>query len=287
MAADRDDPSAGRPRFPRATAPARAPHPATVVQKKPAIGKPAARAPHPATVAQKKPALGPPAARAPHPATVAQKKGKPTGAAVAQRMNLVGFVDVDLMDIVPTIPVLVFTGVLDAQRVHGTSSHEDGVQKVTLTDTSYENSYYLPWKNGSCTVGKMSLKNPMFYFFTAPLSGCSIWYKYVSNSDIEILHEARTSSSVQQGHVNGGFTLVFDSNKPGDWKLSDVKLETEVTDTLYLKQAVSFVVYGAVEAGRMVFYVQEIFTKTVRDLSSKGSQVDTTYKVVDYRRIPT
>ncbi|WP_437280949.1 hypothetical protein WME90_10440 [Sorangium sp. So ce375] len=52
----------------------RPPHPATIVQPKPAIGAPAARPPHPATTVQKKPAIGGNATKPPHPATAVQKK---------------------------------------------------------------------------------------------------------------------------------------------------------------------------------------------------------------------
>ena len=98
MPADQDDPTAGRPPFPLAPGRALPPHPATVVQKKPAFGTPAARPPHPATVVQKKPAFGAPAARPPHPATVVQPKpafGAPAGrpphpAMVVQRKPAIG-----------------------------------------------------------------------------------------------------------------------------------------------------------------------------------------------------
>ncbi|WP_437603055.1 hypothetical protein WMF28_15655 [Sorangium sp. So ce590] len=62
----------GRPPAPPPNA--RAPHPATVAQPRPALGGVAPRPPHPATVAQPRPALGGMAPRPPHPATVAQPR---------------------------------------------------------------------------------------------------------------------------------------------------------------------------------------------------------------------
>src|ERR1700727_1673883 len=96
MPADQDDPSAGRS--------ARPPHPATVVQPKPAFGKPAARPPHPATVVQPKPAFAKPTARPPHPATVVQRKAD--AGDVLQRMQL------GASSSAPASPVLVCTGIL-------------------------------------------------------------------------------------------------------------------------------------------------------------------------------
>ncbi|MGK3987428.1 hypothetical protein WME99_30585 [Sorangium sp. So ce136] len=63
--------------------PARAPHPATVVQQRPASATAAARPPHPATVVQQQPATATPAARPPHPATVVQQR--PASATAAAR----------------------------------------------------------------------------------------------------------------------------------------------------------------------------------------------------------
>jgi hypothetical protein len=76
MPADQHHPSVERQPLPFGAGPARSPHPATVVQSKPAIGAPAAKPPHPATVVQAKPAIRAPAARPPHPATVAQAKNQ-------------------------------------------------------------------------------------------------------------------------------------------------------------------------------------------------------------------
>lgn len=82
---------ASRPSFPRGAAPARSPHPATIMQRRPAVGAPPAKPPHPATVAQPRPGTRAAGARPPHPATLQRKPAagaqaaRPPGPAVAQR----------------------------------------------------------------------------------------------------------------------------------------------------------------------------------------------------------
>ena len=99
---------------------------------------------------------------------------------------------------------------------------------ATLKDSDSPDAFYLPWKSGDVTECGIDLtKDTLTYFFTANLSGCSLWYKF-QDGRILIRHEARTDSASQNLHKLAGFKCVVDSSlNPDDVQLS-VDQETMV-----------------------------------------------------------
>jgi hypothetical protein len=145
---------------------------------------------------------------------------------------------------------------------HGSCLQKPDHQLIQIGPYGTKNVYYLPWKNGDYTEGTIWLNDPLKYFFTAPLSGCSIWCKYTDDDVITIRHEARTKPEHHKKHLSDRFTLVFNSNESVKYGFDAIALEMDQTETHVRKLAIDFMVYGEVTDGGMTFYVQERRTRT-------------------------
>lgn len=122
---------------------------------------------------------------------------------------------------------------------------------VTLATSSKPDAYYLPWKNNNYTEGQFSLgPKTTVYFFTADMSGCSLWYR-LSQNTLFLRHEARTDADSQRVHSTAGFTLLFDTNTA-----NVVALEADEET----RTAVYFVIYALVdyEHQRIEFRIQQV-----------------------------
>ena len=146
---------------------------------------------------------------------------------------------------------------------HGTCIQKPDHQLVEVGhELGDKNAYYLPWENGGCTEAMVTLEAPLKYFFTAPLSGCSLWCKYLAADRIVIRHEARTQSEHHNKHRAEGFVLVFDSHEARKADFDDCTLKIEQSEGQIRKLAIDFMVYAAVERIGMTFYVQERRTRS-------------------------
>ncbi|MBN9682604.1 MULTISPECIES: hypothetical protein [unclassified Corallococcus] len=129
---------------------------------------------------------------------------------------------------------------------------------ATLKESKSPDTFYLPWKSGDVTEGEIDLSTgTLTYFFTANLSGCSLWYKF-QEGRIFIRHEARTDSASQNLHKLAGFKCVVDSSlNPDDIQLS-VDQETMVRRARY------YVVYALFdyEARQVEFRAQLVAQQT-------------------------
>ncbi|MBZ4330225.1 hypothetical protein NR800_22165 [Corallococcus interemptor] len=129
---------------------------------------------------------------------------------------------------------------------------------ATLEESRSPDAFYLPWKSGDVTEGGIDLTtDTVTYFFTANLSGCSLWYKF-QDGRIFIRHEARTDSASQNLHKLAGFKCVVDSSlNPDDVQLS-VDPETMVRKARY------YVVYAIFdhEARQVEFRAQLVAQQT-------------------------
>ncbi|MBJ6764669.1 hypothetical protein JGU66_28205 [Myxococcaceae bacterium JPH2] len=128
---------------------------------------------------------------------------------------------------------------------------------AALTVSTTPNAHYLPWANGAFTRCEISLASAEIeYFFTADLSGCSLWYKFQDNK-VLIRHEARTTAEAQREHALAGFKCVVDSSSdPNDVQLS-VDPDTSVRSARF------YVVYALLdhEARQIDFRVQLVAQK--------------------------
>lgn len=112
---------------------------------------------------------------------------------------------------------------------------------VTLKKDGFPDAYYLPWESSRCTQCEVSLAKRQFaFFFTASLSGCSLWYKF-SDGGILIRHEARVDKSVHKEHQLAGFKLIIDSsaNEKDCWYTVD--------ESTLEKHAQFFMVYALID----------------------------------------
>ncbi|NOK15028.1 hypothetical protein [Corallococcus exercitus] len=129
---------------------------------------------------------------------------------------------------------------------------------ATLKESGSPDAFYLPWKSGDVTECEIDLAtDTLSYFFTANLSGCSLWYKF-QDGRIRIRHEARTDSASQNLHKLAGFKCVVDSSlNPDDIQLS-VDEETMVRKARY------YVVYALFdhEARQVEFRAQLVAQQT-------------------------
>lgn len=148
---------------------------------------------------------------------------------------------------------------------HGVCTQHEDSQSVELKSFGVNNAYNLPWRNGDFTQATITLQPSVKYFFTAPLSGCSIWCKYLNKTQIVIRHEARTTMLAHNIHLAQSFGLVFDSNNPTLWGFGDTKLRVDQTDQVIHKYAVHFLLYAALEPDGVTFYVQEQHTRASTD----------------------
>lgn len=134
----------------------------------------------------------------------------------------------------------------------------DDRELATLTESESPDAFYLPWKSGDVTECEIDLAtDAITYFFTANLSGCSLWYKF-HEGRIFIRHEARTDSASQNPHKLAGFKCVVDSSlNPDDVQLS-VDQETMVRKARY------YVVYAIFdhEARQVEFRAQLVAQQT-------------------------
>ncbi|MBU8899808.1 hypothetical protein KRR26_29770 [Corallococcus sp. M34] len=128
---------------------------------------------------------------------------------------------------------------------------------AVLTVSTTPNAHYLPWANGAFTRCEISLESDSIdYFFTADLSGCSLWYKF-QDKKILIRHEARTTAEAQLEHSIAGFKCVVNSStNPDDIQLS-VDPDTNV------RSAQFYVVYALLdhESRQIDFRVQLVAQK--------------------------
>jgi len=203
-----------------------------------------------------------PATRAPtgRPGAVLPKKP------VVQRSQWIEMVDMSLhLQRNKLIDVLVSGPGLS----HATCIQKPDHQLVQVGhELGEQNAYYLPWENRSCTEATVTLEAPLKYFFTAPLSGCSIWCKYLEVDRIVIRHEARTQPEHHNKHRAEGFVLVFNSNEAGKWGFDDCALKMEQSEGQVRKLAIDFMVYAAVEQVGMTFYVQERRTQSTTNTTT-------------------
>lgn len=135
-----------------------------------------------------------------------------------------------------------------------TFSEQTDHELATLAEGGKTNAYHLPWKDGACTECEIDLASVQLkYFFTANLSGCSLWYKF-NSGNIVIRHEARTDSVSQNQHRIAGFKCVVDSSA----NKNDVQLSVD-PDT-QLRTARFYVVYALFdhEAGAIDFRPQHV-----------------------------
>jgi hypothetical protein len=138
-------------------------------------------------------------------------------------------------------------------------------ETATLTEGKTLNAYYLPWKNGTYTEGSFALNPSMEYFFTAQLTGCSLWVKTdKDHKKISFVHEARTDTNSQQIHQKDGFTLVVDSNA---MKKAGFSQEAGFTiDKKNIKTMVHFEAYALLNYEHKVVEFRIQMIQTVQNL---------------------
>ncbi|HZI14083.1 MAG TPA: hypothetical protein VE153_27195 [Myxococcus sp.] len=149
-----------------------------------------------------------------------------------------------------------------------TFSEEADRDVVTLKSSGTQNAYFLPWKNGTYTECEINLSMGLVdYFFTADLSGCSLWYKFDSGK-MKIRHEARTDKPSQRVHTLAGFQCVVDSSLNPD----DVQLVLD--DKTMVRTSRFYVVYALFDYDAKVadFRVQHVGQK--KNLLSKAESYE-------------
>ncbi|CAM3190177.1 hypothetical protein G4177_33705 [Corallococcus sp. ZKHCc1 1396] len=127
-----------------------------------------------------------------------------------------------------------------------------------LKESKAPDAFYLPWATGDVTECGIDLTtHNLTYFFTANLSGCSLWYKF-QDGRILIRHEARTDSASQNLHKLAGFKCVVDSSLNKDDIQLSVDPETMVRKARY------YVVYALFdhEARQVEFRAQLVAQET-------------------------
>ncbi|RYZ43777.1 MAG: hypothetical protein EOO71_02130 [Myxococcaceae bacterium] len=117
------------------------------------------------------------------------------------------------------------------------ADHELG----TLKESDKPNAFHLPWRDGACTECEIPLDSTHIeYFFTANLSGCSLWYKF-NDGNIVIRHEARGDPVVQNQHRIAGFKCVVDS------RLNPDDIQLVVDPETHLRTSRFYVVYALLD----------------------------------------
>jgi hypothetical protein len=126
----------------------------------------------------------------------------------------------------------------DPGAFEATFSTEADREQASLKNSVTPDAYYLPWKNGAYTACEINLAPKQIdYFFTADLSGCSLWYKF-DGAKIKIRHEARTDANSQREHTLAGFKCIVDSSLNKD----DVQLA--IDEKTMIRSAQFYVVYA-------------------------------------------
>ncbi|WPB77617.1 hypothetical protein KYC5002_00425 [Archangium violaceum] len=139
------------------------------------------------------------------------------------------------------------------------SDHED----ASFAASSAADAYYLPWKSGDVTECEINLATRKIqYFFTANLSGCSLWYKF-DGAKIKIRHEARTDSESQRLHRLAGFTCVVDSSLNKD----DIQLV--IDDKTMIRHAQFYCVYALIDYEERQIEFRAQLVKNQKNLLSK------------------
>lgn len=118
---------------------------------------------------------------------------------------------------------------------------KDDHHQVKLERSDTPDSYFLPWHNGAYTEGEIDLtQTHIKTFYTADMSGCSLWYKSKDNK-LTVRHEARPG---ERGvHERDGFTLVKDTFE------ADVTFHTIQNDDgePIKKAATYYMIYGQID----------------------------------------
>ncbi|HLL56095.1 MAG TPA: hypothetical protein VK447_21210 [Myxococcaceae bacterium] len=155
-------------------------------------------------------------------------------------------------------------------------STEDDHELATLAESRTPDAFHLPWKNGAYTEGEITLATRQVdYFFTADLSGCSLWYKF-EGGKIRIRHEARTDKNSQTQHSLAGFKCVVDSNLNKD----DVQLAVD-EDTM-MKTAQYYVVYALLDYDSKVIEFRSQLVRQKKNMLSRAEA----YELVKVQSIP-
>ena len=161
---------------------------------------------------------------------------------------------------------------------HVTFEDQGDHETATLTNGSSPDAYYRPWSNGACTEGSFALDGSIKYFFTAQLSGCSIWVKTdKDHRKISILHEARTDAKSQQAHHENGFALIVDSNSMKKFGFSQ-EASQNVDVQKNEKTAVYFEAYAILDYEHKVMEFRIQMIQLFRDSKSENH-----YKLLDMK----
>jgi hypothetical protein len=152
-------------------------------------------------------------------------------------------------------------------------------ETATLTDSKTPNAYYLPWRNNDCTSGSIALgPKDIGFFFTAPLTGCSLWVKVDKNQKkILLLHEARTDTASQQAHQKDDYTLIIDSNA---MKKSGFSQEAGFTIKGDVKTVVYFEAYAILDYAEKVM---EFRIQMIQTVEKMGSDAPKSYKLMQIK----
>jgi len=162
-----------------------------------------------------------------------------------------------------------------AGAYHVNFAEKADFEQVLLTKDGFPDAYYLPWNSGNCTECEISLSKGQFdYFFTANLSGCSIWYKF-ENKQIKIRHEARTDKQVHWQHSIAGFKLAFDSSASDECTLT-------VDEATLVRTAQFFMVYALLDHKEKVIEFRVQLIKHVRNGLSQAEK----YELIRVDNVP-
>jgi hypothetical protein len=152
-------------------------------------------------------------------------------------------------------------------------------EAATFTESTSPNAYYLPWADGTCTEGSFDLNPSIKYFFTAAMTGCSLWVKVdKDHKRIIFVHEGRTDTNSQETHRSNGFTLIFDSTtatKFGFSQAASLIVDAEKSETT----AVYFEAYAVLDYEHKVVEFRVQMIRRLLVFKSKS------YKLLDM--IPT
>jgi hypothetical protein len=143
-----------------------------------------------------------------------------------------------------------------------------------------DKAYFLPWKDSDKTeaiISKDSFKQAPLYFFTADLSGCSIWFKQ-KGGNVHIIHEARTYIT----HSDDGYKLIINSNndKSVGYHLEDKKgKKVEGMEEYHRRKAICYNVYALLKSSEIEFRIQKIeSTKITESKTTKYKLMNIEYK---------
>ncbi|AIR69541.1 hypothetical protein [Dickeya fangzhongdai] len=176
-----------------------------------------------------------------------------------------------------------------------TSANNSGVYQATIQDivqagsptitrvgfiNGHSNAYFLSWGNNTFTQGLIDLNNKdIEYFFTADFSGCSLWCR-IDSGNVFFRHEARTTPLAHQQHLEDGYRLIFDSNRP------DVQVELrEDNGEPILRNAQYYVIFAEVLRLSdqafigLKFHIQHVFNQ--KDIQTKNE----IYDLLSYKEI--